>query len=205
MVGVEVRVAEGVHEVLGLQPADLRHHHRQQGVGGDVEGHAEKDICAALVELARELSVVGVELEHCVARRQRHLIDVRRIPRAHDEPPGIRIALELLDQIGDLVNDTAVGSLPRPPLLAINRPEVAVFVRPFVPNGDLVVVQVLDVRVAAQEPQQLVDDGTQMQLLGGQQGKALLQVKPHLVAEYAVCARARAVGFVVTLIEDRAH
>ena len=205
VVGVDVRVAEGVHEVLGLQPANLRHHHRQQGVGGDVEGHAEENVRAALVELARELSVVGVELEHRVARRQRHLIDIRWIPRAHDEPPRIGIALELLDEIGDLVDDTAVGGFPGAPLLAIDRAEVAVFVRPLVPNGDVVVVQVLDVRVAAQEPQQLVDDGAQMQLLGRQQGETLLQVKAHLVAENAVRPRTRAVGFIVTLIEDRAH
>src|SRR3546814_1799796 len=53
VVHVEVRIAQGVHEVARREIADLRHHHGQQSVGSDVEGHAEKDVGAALVELAR--------------------------------------------------------------------------------------------------------------------------------------------------------
>lgn len=68
-------------------------------------------------------------------------------------------------------------------MVAIDRPQVAVLVRPFVPDGNLVVLKVADVGVALQEPQQLMDDGAQMQFLGGQTGKALGQVEPHLVAE----------------------
>ena len=51
MVGVEMEVTECVDEFLGFQSADLRHHEREQGVGGDVEGDAEEEIRAALVEL----------------------------------------------------------------------------------------------------------------------------------------------------------
>src|SRR3546814_3846942 len=54
VVHVEVRIAQGVHEVARREIADLRHHHGQQSVGSDVEGHAEKDVGAALVELAGE-------------------------------------------------------------------------------------------------------------------------------------------------------
>jgi hypothetical protein len=52
VVGIQVAVAAGPHEFAGLQVADLRHHQREQGVGGDVERHAEEDVGAALVELA---------------------------------------------------------------------------------------------------------------------------------------------------------
>src|SRR3984893_6765127 len=37
MVGIKVNVAERVDEVAGFQAGDLRHHHRQQRIGGDVE------------------------------------------------------------------------------------------------------------------------------------------------------------------------
>jgi hypothetical protein len=52
VIHIEVAVAAGPHEVARLIAAHLGHHHREQGVGGDVEGHAEEDVGAALVELA---------------------------------------------------------------------------------------------------------------------------------------------------------
>ena len=75
-----MRVAEGVDELAGLQAGDLRHHHGQQRIGGDVERHAEEDVGGALVELAGELAVGDVELEQAVAGRQRLLVDVGRVP-----------------------------------------------------------------------------------------------------------------------------
>ena len=52
VVQVEMGIAERVHELARLQPAHLSDHQRQQGIGRDVERHAEEDIGAALVELA---------------------------------------------------------------------------------------------------------------------------------------------------------
>ena len=52
MVLVEMQIAEGVDEIARLQIADLRHHHGEERVGGDVEGHTQKKIAAALVQLA---------------------------------------------------------------------------------------------------------------------------------------------------------
>src|SRR5262245_50665371 len=42
MVGVEVEVTKRVDEGAGAQIAYLRHHHREQGIGGDVEGDAKE-------------------------------------------------------------------------------------------------------------------------------------------------------------------
>src|SRR5262249_8238054 len=42
MIGIEVEVAEGVDEGAGPQIADLRHHHREQRIRGDVEGDAKE-------------------------------------------------------------------------------------------------------------------------------------------------------------------
>src|SRR5258706_2631963 len=52
---VEVEVAKGMNECSRLEIADLRHHQGEQCVGGDVEGHAEEEIRAALVKLAAQL------------------------------------------------------------------------------------------------------------------------------------------------------
>lgn len=53
MVGIEVGVAQSMHEIAKAEAADLRDHHGQKRVGGDVERHAEKDVGGALVKLAR--------------------------------------------------------------------------------------------------------------------------------------------------------
>src|SRR5882757_9129224 len=42
MVRVKMRIAERVHEITRLQSRHLCHHHRQQRIGRDVEGHAEE-------------------------------------------------------------------------------------------------------------------------------------------------------------------
>ena len=52
VVGVDVYVAAGPHEIAGYQVADLRHHQREQRVRRDVERYAEEDVGTALVELA---------------------------------------------------------------------------------------------------------------------------------------------------------
>src|SRR5689334_10600488 len=57
VVEVEVRVAERQDELTGLQVGDLRDHQRKKRVGGDVERHAEEEVRAALVHLAREAAV----------------------------------------------------------------------------------------------------------------------------------------------------
>ena len=107
-----MRIAQRMHEVAGLQAGNLRHHHGQQRIGGDVEGHAEEDVGGALIELAGQLTVGHIELEQAVAGRQRHLVDFGRIPGADDQPARIRIAPDHVDDTGDLVDLPAVGSRP---------------------------------------------------------------------------------------------
>jgi hypothetical protein len=91
VVEVEVRVAQGVHEVTDLEAGHLRDHVGEQGVGGDVEGHAQEHVGRALVELAAEPATRGrgghVELEHRVARRQRHVRHVSDVPGRDDQTP----------------------------------------------------------------------------------------------------------------------
>lgn len=53
---------------------------REQRIGGDVEGHSQPHVRAALVHLTRELSFRHKELAEHVTRGQGHLSDVLRIP-----------------------------------------------------------------------------------------------------------------------------
>lgn len=67
MIGIEMGIAESVDEFPRLETCHLRHHHRQQRVGGNVKRHAEEDVRRALVHLAGELAIGHVELEQAVA------------------------------------------------------------------------------------------------------------------------------------------
>ena len=137
-----------------------------------------------------------------MTRRQRHLVDVGRIPRAHDQPPRIRIAPDHVDDIGDLVDASPIRRRPGAPLRSIDRAEIAVGVGPFVPDRNAVVFEIFDVGVAFEEPQQFVDDRFQRQLLGGQHRKAGRQIEAHLVAEDRQRPGAGAVGFLHAVAED---
>ena len=87
------------------------------------------------------------------------------------------------DHLVDLVDRTAVGRAPVAPLRAVNAAEVAVRVRPLVPDGHAVLVEILDVGVAAQKPEQFVDDGFEVHFFGREQRKALAS-ETHLGAEH---------------------
>ena len=110
----------------------------------------------------------------------------------------VGVGADRLDDLGDLVDVATVGRRPRPPLVAVDRPEVAVVVGPLVPDRDAALLQPAHVGVAAQEPQQLADDRAQVQPLGRDHREALGEVEAHLVAEHAAGARAGAVGLVDT-------
>ena len=114
VVVVDVAVPARPDEVAEVQIALLRQHHRQQRIAGDVEGHAQEDVGAALVELATELAaparaILGpgrchIELEQGVAGHQRHLVELGHVPGADDDAPAVGVGLELLHHLGDLVD-----------------------------------------------------------------------------------------------------
>ena len=63
MIGVEVQIAAGMNKRPRFQSANLGHHDCEQGVGSDIEGHAQEQICATLVKLAAQLAVLDKELK----------------------------------------------------------------------------------------------------------------------------------------------
>ena len=205
MVRIEVHIAEGMHEVAGLQPCHLRHHLRQQGVGGDVEGHAEEDIRRALVELAGKPTVQDIELEQAMAGSQRHLRNIRRVPGGDDQAPRIGVAADLGEHFGDLVDDAAIRLLPAPPLMTVNRPQLTLLIGPLIPDRDAVVPEVFDVGIAGEKPDQLVDDRFQMQLLGRDQRKPIREVEAQLRTEQRERAGAGPVLLGNALVEDTLH
>ena len=159
VVAVQVRITAGPDKIAHFEVALLRHHMHQQRVAGDIERQAEEYIARALIELAGELAVGDVELEERVARGQRHFVQLADVPCRDDNPARIRVVLQLFHHRADLVDMTAVRRGPGTPLLAVDRPQIAVFIRPLVPDSDVVFVQIRHVGVTLQEPQQFMDDG----------------------------------------------
>src|SRR4051812_20755618 len=57
VVGVQMAVPAGPYEVTDVEIALLGEHVREQRIRGDVEGHAQEDVGAALVELTTQAAV----------------------------------------------------------------------------------------------------------------------------------------------------
>ena len=89
--------------------------------------------------------------------------------------------------------------------MSVNGSQIAVLVRPFVPDGHTVVAQECNVAVSPQEPEQLVDDGAQMQFLGSQQREAATQVEAHLIPEDAQRTGAGAVVSPYAMVAHMPH
>ena len=195
MVVVDVDVPERVNELARLKTADLCDHHREQCVARDVERYTQEGVGAALVELAAQFSLGHIELEHGVTGRQCHAIYISRVPGGDDQSPAVRALLDHFHHVGDLVDHAAIGGVPAAPLVAIDWAKVAVGIGPFVPDAHAVVLEVLDVGIARQEPKQLVDDTLHVQLLSGHQGEAFAEVEAHLVTKNTSCSGSSAVGF----------
>ena len=160
VVRVNVQISERVDEFAGFQSADLGHHGEQDGVRGDVEWHAEEEVGAALIKLATQRSVLAnVKLKKGVAGCERHVRQVRDVPRADDQPSAVGGSFDLMDHVFELIMNGAIRPHPLPPLFAVNRPQASVFFRPFVPDGNPILLEVAHIGVALNEPQKLVDDG----------------------------------------------
>ena len=126
-----------------------------------------------------------------MARGQGHLLQVRRVPRRQDDPPVIGVVLELVDDLGQLVD-----ALPRvvrlridvlgakvPPLKAVDGAQVAdlavgeadavqELARPVaIPDLDARLAQREGGCVGLDEPEELGDDGPGEDALGGEQGQ----------------------------------
>ena len=157
-------------------------------------------------------AVCDMELEYRVAwwERLQSCCDVftrtPRLIRQHPRIPGrddvtarMWIFPDVLQQLRHLVYVPAIRCYPVTPLRAINWSKLPFVVGPFVPNGYAVCFQVGDIRVTPEKPQQFVDDGAQMQFLGGNGGETLVQVETKLVAKQADRPGSSAVRFAAAI------
>ncbi len=129
VVVVDVNVTTRPYELAQFQVALVCDHHRQQRVAGDVERDAKEHVAASLVELARQLAVLHVELEERVAGRQRRRRNVLGVPRCHHQTARVRVVLDLLHHVGDLVDDATLTLLPLAPLSTVDLTDVTVLGR----------------------------------------------------------------------------
>jgi len=164
VVFVKMQIAKGVNKIAGRKIDNLRNHHREQRVWGDVERDAEKQIGASLIKLAAQLTVLHVKLEEEMARWQRHLVDLSWVPCAHYQAAALWIWFDLCDHIVDLVHPRSVCAVPVAPLRAVDATEIAGFVSPLVPYRNTVFIEITNIGVAVQEPEQLVNDRFDVQL-----------------------------------------
>src|SRR6266496_5837947 len=126
VIEIEMAVTTGPHEIADAKIALLRDQVGEQRIGRDVEGHPQENIAAPLVELARQLAAGDVELEQQVAGRKLHPRNVRDVPRRDQEASRVRISADFGENVRHLVDVLPIRCGPASPLIAVDRPELAV-------------------------------------------------------------------------------
>ena len=86
--------------------------------------------------------------------------------------------------------------------MAVDRSEIAVFIRPFIPDRHTMVLKILYIRISCNKPQQFIDDGLEMNFLGCQERKTFAQVITHLITEHTLGAGSGAVTFHSSVFTD---
>ena len=99
-----------------------------------------------------------------------------------------------------MVDVRAVGAAPRAPLVTVDGSQLTIFTSPLVPDAYFVVVEILNVSIASEEPKQFVYDRTEMEFLGGEEREAVVEMETHLIAKSAQRTGARPVVFGDTVL-----
>ena len=152
MVQIDVGVSCGVDKLTRLQVANLGYHHGEKSVGCDVKRNPEESVRASLIKLAGEFPFGNVELEEAVAGWQGHLVNLSRIPCRDKDSSRVRVTLDCVDHLAELVDSPSVRRRPGTPLVAIDRTQIAVLVCPLIPNRHSMVFEILDVSVSSNKP-----------------------------------------------------
>lgn len=173
----------------------MGNHHGEHGVGGDVEGDAEEEVGATLVELAGKfVIVIDVELEHGMTGGEGHLVDFTGVPGADDVSAAMGSVFNAIDDLVDLIDGASFGAAPVGPLGAIDSTEVAVVVSPLVPDVYIVFFEVVDIGIAFKEPEEFVGNAFHVDFFSSQKRKAIGEVVTSLGTKYADSANACAVA-----------
>lgn len=103
VVQVNMSISQSMYKITWLQAGDVRDHVGEQGIAGDVEGHAQAHVSRPLVQLAGQLPIHHIELAEGMARGQRHQRKVFGIPGTHDDSSVIRVGFDGIDHLLQLV------------------------------------------------------------------------------------------------------
>src|SRR5262249_4173258 len=83
--------------------------------------------------------------------------------------------------------------------------ELALLVRPLIPDADAMLVQPGGVRIVTQEPEQLADYRANVNLLRRDEREALREIEAHLATEERERAGASAIGLACAGVSHLAH
>ena len=133
------------------------------------------------------------KLKQTVTGRESHTIHLRHIPGADDVTTTPGIFLQPANEAIDLINAATVAIRPMAPLRTVHGPQFAVFISPFIPDSHAIFLQITHIGAAHEEPQQLVNDGAQMQFFRGETGEPFSQIKTNLTSENANGSRTGAI------------
>jgi len=86
------------------------------------------------------------------------MAEVGHVPGRYHHAARVGLGPELLDNLRNLVDVAAAAVGPASPLVAVYGAQLTVGIRPFIPNFHAVLLEVGDVGVALEKPQQFVDD-----------------------------------------------
>src|SRR3989338_9790274 len=171
VIAIQMHIAECLYEFPNIITAYVRQHMRQKSITGDIKRHPKKKIRTALVELAGKsaLSIVigsrSIELKETMTRRQFHLRYFGHVPRTHKMATRIGITLKTLKEHRYLIMKRTVFSFPPSPLFPIDRTQISILIRPLIPNFYVIFLQIFDVRLSLQKPQELMHDRPRIELL----------------------------------------
>lgn len=86
--------------------------------------------------------------------------------------------------------------------MTIDRAKLTLLVSPLVPDAHAYFLERADIRFTTEKPQEFVDDGFQVDLLGGYERKPGSQVESHLASKDAERARAGSVGLAGAVVPN---
>ena len=156
----------------------------------------------------------GEELKERVARGERRLLELARVPRDHDMATAGWMPSELGDDVPQLITMVPIWGDPVTPLLAVVPPRVAFEtrlrqpvrrIRIPVPDAHAERVQLVHVRRPREEPEHLGEHRAERETLRGDRGEAVAHAKAHDLAEDGAGARARAIVAIGTGIHGLAQ
>jgi hypothetical protein len=197
VVGVDVRVAQKANQFARFQAALFGDEFEEEGVGGYVEGNAEKDVARTLIPEQVDNAVVAKQLIGIVTGDEGHFVKLLRIPGIDQDAAafGIRFQqkngpLQLVNPAGESGGPGGIVSVKVAPLKAVDGPQIGFgghgrlrcFIMaigdfdgtaPFVPDVAAALLKPAFVGDAFDEAFEFDADGFPGHLFGGEEGEPL--------------------------------